>query len=278
MDIQIAGIVILYNPNSSVRKNIKSYMYYFDQLLLIDNSSSNNKFLFDGMLSAKVFYIALMENKGISYAINYGFTYFKGKNVHYVITMDQDSSFGTNIIGQYKEYIQHKEMRDVLALIPQYKTNRNNLSKNTGYEEVKLAMQSGSLFSIDILDRIGAFNDDLFLDVVDWEFFVRGRKRGLKIIRCNKAILIHQPAITKEIRLGNKKIRYGTAVPVRYYYQIRNLLWGTIKYKYPYFLFIFIVKWAKIIFLFDNKWEYIKYGVKAIKDAFQSNLGAYKHI
>ncbi len=275
MDVQVAGIVVLYNPDLSVKSNINSYLNYFDQLLLVDNSSDDNEFLFEDMLSNNVFYIALMENKGISYAINWGFTYFKGKDINYIITMDQDSYFETNIIGQYKDYIQRQEMGNVLALTPQYKTDRTNLSESTGYKEVKLTMQSGSLFSIDILDKIGPFNDELFLDVVDWEFFVRGWRRGMKIIRCNDAIIIHQPAITKEIRLGNKTIRYGTAAPVRYYYQIRNLLWGAIKYKYPYFLFMFIAKWVKIIFLFDNKREYIKYGIKAVKDAFHSNLGAY---
>ena len=276
MCIKFAGIVILYNPDKTVIKNIKSYCNFFDQLLLVDNSSYNNENEFDDLIQLKnIVYIPLMSNKGISYAMNYGFYLLKDKNINYIITLDQDSSFGTNIIEEYRKYIMHHDMKNIMALTPKYSTDRTQLSVKEGYEEIKITMQSGSLFSYSILEQIGKFNDELFLDVVDWEFFVRGRKKGLRIIRCNNAILLHQPADTVEKKIGKKVIRYGVAAPVRYYYQIRNLLWAAMKYKYPYFLFIFFIKWAKIIFLFDNKNQYIKYGRKAVRDAFSSNLGIY---
>ena len=33
-----------------------------------------------------------------------------------------------------------------------------------------------------------------FIDVVDWEYFIRMNKLGFKLIQCNKAVLAHQPA------------------------------------------------------------------------------------
>lgn len=275
MDIRVAGIVILYNPDMVVKSNIDSYAEYFDYLLLVDNSARNNEKLFTSMISENVVYIPLMSNKGIAYAMNIGFKKILQKSIPYVVTMDQDSMFGTNIIESYIKYIIDYGMDDIVALTPQYKTDRSMITKKSGHKTVKITMQSGSLFRTDIIERIGLFNNDLFLDVVDWEFFVRGRKAGMKIIQCNDAILLHEPAITEEIKILGKTIMYGTAAPVRYYYQVRNLLWAAWRYKYPYFIFVLFVKWVKIILLFKNKREYIKYANRAIIDVFQNKFGSY---
>lgn len=43
MSLSIAGVVILYNPDESVYKNISSYAPYIQKLYIIDNSEHTNE-------------------------------------------------------------------------------------------------------------------------------------------------------------------------------------------------------------------------------------------
>lgn len=45
MKPSLAGVVILYNPDDSVLKNIESYASYLDAFYVIDNSTTDNKSL-----------------------------------------------------------------------------------------------------------------------------------------------------------------------------------------------------------------------------------------
>lgn len=275
MSISIGGVVVLYYPDDKVIDNIRSYQNDFDILYLIDNSDIDNSDIY-GNLSPSINYVPLKKNYGIAYALNVGVKKLRNEKIQYIITMDQDSYFYHGTINNYKKHISDSHITHWLALTPQYDTDRTKLKSQYGIKKVKIAMQSGALFSVNSMEIVGFFNNDLFLDVVDWEYFLRGNLSGLFIYQCNDVILKHHPAETKEIIIFNKSIKYGIASPLRYYYQIRNLLWTFITYKDFFFLFVFFVKWAKILFLFDTKNEYIRLAKQAVSDALHSRLGEYK--
>ena len=136
-------------------------------------------------------------------------------------------------------------------------------------------MQSGSLFKRNVFNKIGYFNEDLFLDVVDYEFFIRMKKAGIKLIRVNSAVLTHHPATTRELKMGRFKFKYGVASPVRYYYQARNLLWTAKKYHSKKLYIILMIKWLKIVLLFKNKKEYLRLYKNGLQDAKNNRLGKY---
>ena len=274
--VKCAAIVVLFYPDSDTVKNIESYLDQFQEVYLIDNSDISNYGLLKKNLSSSVKYYPQMKNRGIAFALNLGFEKALESQIPYVITLDQDSRFETNILEEYSYYIINHDMREVLALSPQYKTDRNKIIRKYGYSIINLTMQSGCLFQTTIVNTIGNFDTNLFLDTVDWEYCMRGRNYGLKIIKCNSAILLHKPATTKEINLLGYKFKYGVASPVRYYYQIRNLLWLFRKYKSVYCILIMFIKWAKILLLFDNKEEYIQLAKLAIHDGYNSILGEYE--
>ena len=268
--MKIGCVVVLYNPDIQALNNISKYPQ-LDQLILVDNSSKNNSNLFSSILLNKnVIYKPLLNNYGIAYALNLG---IKSMNddIEFVITMDQDSNLTNTIISTYRKYTLSHD--NIYALTPQYKTDRNTITNIHGVEKVDLSMQSGSLFNIKLFKIIGYFNEKLFLDVVDWEYFLRMKKYGFDLIKCNEAILIHSPAKTESKKLIFKKIRYGVASPVRYYYQARNLLWVGRKYNSIKLYINLIVKFLKIIVLFKNKKRYLEYFNKGIQDARNNHLG-----
>lgn len=267
----IVCIVVLYKPDTSVIKNIKRCNNLVNEVILVDNSSEDNTDLFECFDFAK--YIPLKKNTGIAHAINIGIQ--KSKEP-FVLTMDQDSSINNELINSYIEFLNLKDDNKVGALTPQYNTDRNPAIIKDGTEFQLLTMQSGTLFKRTVFEQIGTFNEDLFLDVVDWEYCLRMDKNGYKVIRVNQAVLNHKPAETREWKCGPLKVKYGVAAPIRYYYQARNLLWTAKKYHSKPLYKNLLVKWLKIILLFDNKEKYLRSFYKGIKDGRQNQLGKYR--
>lgn len=267
---EIVCITVLYNPDSDVVKNVAKYHGLVNKVILVDNSSEDNSQIFSNI--EDIDYIPLMDNKGIAYAINTGIKKSKEK---YILTMDQDSTISEGLVNAYLNFLDNYDSQNIAALTPQYDTDRHHAEKKLGFEKVLLSMQSGTLFKRSTFDAIGLFNEELFLDVVDWEYFLRIDKAGLQMIRVNEAILIHRPAITKVTNLGFFKLKYGVASPVRYYYQSRNLLWTGKKYNNRRMYLILVVKWLKIILLFDDKNEYLKMFDRGLKDANSGKLGRF---
>lgn len=264
----IVCVVVLYKPDRTVINNIKRYNNLVNEVILVDNSSEDNTELFECFDFAK--YIPLKKNTGIAHAINIGIQ--KSKEP-FILTMDQDSSINNELINSYIEFLNLKDEKKVGALTPQYNTDRNPAVTKDGTEFQLLTMQSGTLFKRIVFEQIGPFNEDLFLDVVDWEYCLRMDKNGYKIIRVNQAVLDHKPAETREWKCGPLKVKYGVAAPIRYYYQARNLLWTAKKYNSKPLYKNLLVKWLKIMLLFDNKKEYIRAFRMGIRDANNNKMG-----
>ncbi len=259
----IACVVVLYNPDETIAMNIRSYSNAVGRLVLVDNSSVDNSAMFEGMD-----YFTLMENTGIAHALDVGIAHLSEE---YIITMDQDSLLTSYVVDAYLKFLNDHDCGDTGALTCQYETDRHHAGKKSGYEDVKLSMQSGTLFKRDVLERTGFFDENLFLEVVDLEYFLRMEQMGYRLVRVNEALLVHHPAETHE-KLG---IKYGVASPLRYYYQARNLLWTARKYHSAELYRRLLIKWAKILLLFDDKKEYLRMFRQGIRDAKKGRLGKY---
>lgn len=267
---EIVAIVVLYNPDSQVYNTIAGYKGIVNRVILVDNSSKNNKKLFQKLSYVK--YIPLLDNLGIAYALNKG---IKESHEKYILTMDQDSSISAELLTEYLKFLNQKKDNTIGAITCQYNTDRNPQKPTPGWKKVKLSMQSGTLFKRSIFQKIGYFNEDLFLDVVDYEYFLRMNKAGLQLVRINSAVLDHHPATTRILKMGPIRLKYGIASPVRYYYQARNLFWTARKYSDGTLYINLLVKWLKIILLFDNKKKYLQCFSKGIRDAKNKRLGKY---
>ena len=260
--------MVLFNPDTTTLENIKSYEQIVNKVTLVDNSEEDNSPLFSDLSFVK--YIPLRENTGIANALNVGINELSER---FILTMDQDSTISDALIKAYIDYLNTNDRADIGALTPQFNTDRNPASMKAGYEEVLLSMQSGTLFKRAVFEKIGMFDSRLFLDVVDWEFFLRMRTSGYKLIRVNAAVLDHRPASTREFKFGLIDLKYGVAPPVRYYYQARNLLWTARKYRSITLYKNLIMKWLKILLLFDDKKHYVKAFNQGIRDARANKLG-----
>lgn len=278
MTHRVAAIVVLYEPGKEVIDNIKSYINYVDKIYLVDNSEKANYNIptsIDGDWDdSKVQYEKVGENKGIAYALNKGMKYAIAEGFQWVLTMDQDSSFGNDLIAYYTEAINTLKHSDVAILTPRYLTDRNNLKeKKALYSEVYWSMQSANLINVSVYEKVGCFREEFFIDCVDYEYCLRCKKNGYKIICCNKAVLKHSPATTKVLKAVFVEVKYGVASPLRIYYQVRNAMVMFKEYRNIRSLQIVFIKFLKTLLLFDNKKSYFKAFKMAIDDCRNMKLG-----
>ncbi|MES1219187.1 MAG: glycosyltransferase, partial [Bacteroidota bacterium] len=96
MNKNIAGIVVLYNPDEGqLLRNIGSYLPFIDKLFVIDNTERpalNN--LQEKLQSLQgVNYTANKTNEGIAAALNKGAAMASENGYRWLLTMDQDSFF-----------------------------------------------------------------------------------------------------------------------------------------------------------------------------------------
>ncbi len=231
----IAGVVILYEPVEETLKNITSYIDKINLLYIIDNSNETYPFVtkFIENRPEKTTYIFNNGNLGVAAALNIAINKALEDGYSYLLTMDQDSYFEE---GSLEILINSLADSDSAGIVSPFHKNRffTNPPKLKGPEEVSDVMTSGNIINLSVIEKIGKFREDYFIDYVDIEFCLRLRKNGYKIIRVNNSLLVHN-----EADVSKKKIFGATVYPqnhsaVRWYYKIRNYLYLKKEY-YSYF-------------------------------------------
>lgn len=219
--MEIAAIVILYNPANEMFQNLLTYIDKVNKIYVIDNSDRKNRNYINNLKSyEKIYYFDNGGNKGIAAALNVGARLAIRDGYKWLLTMDQDSKATSNMIEVMENYIcEHPDKSlGIVAAYPlrPYEKHKALLKRKRNRYEV---ITSGNLVSVWAYQAIGGWDDKLFIDYVDTDFCLRMIKAGYSVVQCDDALLRHN--------LGNKKTHldcsfYLNRNPERIYYMVRN--------------------------------------------------------
>ena len=95
------------------------------------------------------------------------------------------------------------------------------------YGEVRTCITSGSCTRLSAWEKIGGFDEKLFIDSVDFDFCYRIRKTGYVIIQTREAVLEHSIGEVKKNKLLG--IPYSEHSAFRYYYISKNNIYYPLK-------------------------------------------------
>ena len=172
----------------------------------------------------------------------------KKDGFNWVVTMDQDSVLPKGIYNAYKEHISDE---NVAIICPQVIDKRRIYMvpvKCPEKEYINFCITSGSCTSINVWNKVGRFDEWLFIDLVDNEFCKRVVFSGYKILRLNNYVMnqefgkIEPKAewkqkfwfnVSKVMHNVNfAKFSYKKSVsPMRVYYTNRNIIYVNKKLK-----------------------------------------------
>ncbi|MGI1799525.1 glycosyltransferase family 2 protein [Priestia sp. TRN 1309] len=229
----IAAGIVLYNPEIDLlSKNIDAIISQVDLLILVDNASSNISLVKDLYnKSPKILIIQNETNKGIAYALNQIIHACEERNYPWVLTLDQDSTCANNLMETYMKYV---NVNNIGILCPRI-VDRNYLVEENyskpEIEYIETCITSGSFMNVNICKEIGYYDENMFIDLVDFEYCVRVQKAGFKIARLNSAILFHRLGELKVVNFFGKKIRVTNHSANRVYYYARNSIYYLKKHK-----------------------------------------------
>jgi rhamnosyltransferase len=230
--MNIAGVVILYHPDIQLlSENIKTYVQGLKQLYVYDNSESKTPGIEEALrkLYPSIQYHYFNANEGIAKRLNRAVEEAAGNNYDYLLTMDQDSSFKEGDFEKYKLQIQASAYSNVAQFGVNCQPNFTQAKDQP--EEALTLITSGSILNVSLANKVGAFNEDLFIDFVDAEFSYRVIRSGYINLMFSNIILNHALGKLIEGRsLANfKKTLRITHSPIRVYYIIRNGLYLLLK-------------------------------------------------
>jgi rhamnosyltransferase len=276
----IAGLVVLYNPDQNVIRNIQSYINQLSILYVVDNSEvcknkiietinayNNSKYIFNG------------ENLGIAKALNIGVEEAIKDGFKFLFTFDQDSKATPEMIETITRFLDENDYSSIGILSP--------FQDNKGYKEppskkitrLSNIATSGNLLILDAYKQVGPFLDKLFIDYVDVEYCLRLNDSGFRVIRINDAILKHNLGSIVKRRFLFRKVAVTNHSPLRLYYRTRNRFYVLRKYKYKFPLFSMynffrlFLETLKVVCFENERIEKIRMMIKGYSHYRKNNFG-----
>jgi rhamnosyltransferase len=237
---EVAALIITYCPDGGLTERIDALLAQFGRLHVVDNGSDQAALAPLSQYDQRVTLQRNGSNVGIATALNQGLRTLGAEGFEWVVTFDQDSSVRSNFIASMLETLNAAPDRETVALIGANRIDPDNpvahkwLRPRRGFPffervtcqkaaaGVTLVITSGALTRVAVFEALGGFRDQLFIDLVDYEFCLRARERGYRILVCCGAQLLH--------KVGNRTTSTAMGLPVsathhsplRKYYLFRN--------------------------------------------------------
>ncbi|MCZ8196452.1 MAG: hypothetical protein O9267_02450 [Flavobacterium sp.] len=236
MSFNIAACVILYNPNIEDLQNITSYLPKISKLYVYDNSATKLESSFINE-NEKINYFWDGENHGISIRLNQASRLAIYEGYDKLLTMDQDSSFLEENIEKYFRDIENfKDSENVANFGLEY--NKEAIccdSNEIIFEEVDHLITSCSVINLNLFEKIGGFDENLFIDGVDIDYCYAAMKNGYKNIQFKNNYFKHslgepvrRASIVSFYLIKKNRIVHSN---LRVYYMYRNILYLEKKYS-----------------------------------------------
>lgn len=268
---KVFGVVILYNPAENTPNNILSYKDAVDHLIVIDNSERPHAVRFEE--NEHLTFFSDGRNRGIAERLNQAAAFAKTQNAQWLLTMDQDSSFKEDMLDRYLGCVASFRGKDKVAMFG-VAFDDSEQEQDCRIEDVESLITSGSLVNLDLFERVGSFDEKLFIDDVDFDYCVRSINTGFRIVKFKNVCMQHQLGTVYHRRsLKNFKMTSRTFhSPLRLYYMLRNYLYLRDKYvgSMPE---VFRIKRTDLLNRVKNQFLY----GNARVEMFRYLLAAYRH-
>jgi rhamnosyltransferase len=221
----IFSVIVLYKPDLGVLKRISNLSKSSDYVYVVLNQINLFGELKLDITNGEL--IVIGKNIGLAKAINIGLKKcFESLECDYIAIFDQDSELcNSNSLREIVELMKC-DKTDNLALIGHSTIDIKNKElkhrKNDSNIEVEDNLTSGSVISVSVLKKIGLMDEHLFIDYIDFEWCLRARYFGYKILSSKNHYLNHNLGDSFVNLFGLKKPVHLS--PIREFYIIRNSL------------------------------------------------------
>jgi rhamnosyltransferase len=267
MHSKILAVLPVYYPDVSIKTNILSYINDIDFLIIVNNSNSDLSSTLIDLPKEKIYEYFPNVNIGLSKSYNFAIEYALENKYDYLLLMDQDSFFINNDFWKiFKQLQQNPNLSLVSAATSSDKSDYIN-DYNEFFYNRKILMSSGTIIFLNIISKIGYFDEKLFIDEIDHDFSLRCHLNGYLNLTTYKTYISHSvgEAYICNFPLNIIKKQIILHKPFRYYHIFKNGRYMIAKYLFKDFKFsfnriVYLFKLTiKIVLFYPTKLKYFKF-------------------
>lgn len=273
------AIVVSFHPDTNFEENINLLADEVDHIVIIDNESAvESRQKISGLKSNQITCVFNSSNNGVARGFNQGIHWGMEQGFDKFLLMDQDSRPQQGMVAKLSNAISATISRGGLVLVgPRHEDFDRKIPfmSSEAYHEVPLLITSGSLLSRQVVEKVGIYDERLFIDHVDHDYCLRLRKQGGVCLQVNTAILLHKFGNAKVKTFLGKTFFLQEYSAFRRYYMMRNRI---VLYK-RYGMFNGIWFWMdlrsavkdliKLVFFESAKAEKIKAVINGLIDGLK---------
>jgi len=217
---------VLYNPTEGQLKKICAVAKsgIFDYVYVHDNSPVSHAACF----GENIQYDSNLQNEGLPKAYNAFIRLSADKNCSFLCLMDQDSDFPEEEMIKLKNYLSSADISGCALVAPRSypSPETERLPREDKLTDSKFAINSGSFLNLEELSAHNLFYDEnIFLDGVDYEFALAAKKEGLRIVTYEDSVLVQR------LGTGRKSKGFSCHSAERYFTIVKARTYTLKKYK-----------------------------------------------
>lgn len=231
---KVLAVVVTYHPDATLTQNLHALRRQVDHIIIVDNCSANISEIEAAAVQTGCRLIRNSSNLGIAHALNQGAAHALEEGFSWLATFDQDSQVTPGMVAGLLAIHQTHPMKEKVGVLVAFHRDRATGGNYDDPRDVmpgmddwvllRTAITSGSLISAAALRSVGPFDNGLFIDYVDHDFYMRCRHKGFLIVGAKRQILLHSLGNTTQHRLFGKRVICSNHSALRRYYITRNQL------------------------------------------------------
>ena len=198
----VAAVITTYNCYTSIERTILAIVNQVDKVVIVDNGSEPETL--DAIRSAiernrlqTCEFLPQGRNLGIGAAMNIGVRAALAAGAAYILTLDDDTEASPGAVAELIRCFMDHEAQHVGIVWAQWIGEINFLQTSNGKGDkprtVDRTPSSGCMISRKVLESVGMFREDYFLDCTDYEYCARIISAGWRVLTCPTATVFHRP-------------------------------------------------------------------------------------
>ena len=223
MTDKITAIATAYHPDARLLAVVEAASAACTEVLVVDNTPGGSELLADA-LPERVRVLRPDGNLGLAGALNMGLREVSAGS-DAVLLLDQDSVLSEEMVGRLAAHLADPTV-GAAAPAPWDATRESYIDPRTALRadvaDRDAVITSGMVVRRSLLDELGGFREDFFVDCVDQDFCLRLRRTGLRIVQDKTIKLPHSLGEVREHRFLTGHVRVTHHPKWRLYWVIRN--------------------------------------------------------
>lgn len=227
------AVLVAFNPEPGLAERLRAIRGQISAMLVVDNSAeAAPQWLRDALSTLDIELASNGQNLGVGSALNQGLEWARERGLDWLATFDQDTFVYDSYMEAVGQAFENCPERDRVAMLGANYIESSRKEPwvsvglgRQGWAEVVCLITSGSLVSMEAAESLGPFRDDFFVDLIDFEYCLRARANGLKVIVATTPLMEHAVGEPTWCRLlWKKNLTTPNHSPSRHYYFTRNHL------------------------------------------------------